>query len=398
MKTREELQSEAVELLKEKKYLILSWSTGTGKTKPAIDAIAELKPKRVLLLVAETLHKKNWKEEFIKHGYGNLYNSITVACYASLHKYVGTEWDLLIADEAHHLGSELRLSYLSTIKFNYSLLLSATLSPSIQKKIRIATDKFFYNYKIHLQEAIDNEILPEPTIYLIPLYLDTKKYSEEIVENWGKANRVVYCTYENRWPYLKNRKTLYPNISLHIKCTQAQKYLYYCDQFNYWKKRFMDSRSVISKNKWLQAGSHRKDYLGSLKTPYVFKLLERIKDKRFICFCTNILQAEVLGRDNSIHSKKQGSQTTVDEFNSLKRNSIFAVGKAVEGVNLTGIEAGVIVQLDGKPLKYYQKSGRVYRSKNPEQYIFYYKNTRDEEFLKEALEGIDTKYIKEYQL
>lgn len=37
---------------------------------------------------------------------------------------------------------------------------------------------------------------------------------------------------------------------------------------------------------------------------------------------------------------------------------------------------------------------RMYRSKNPLIYIFYYKNTRDEEYLKKALEGINEEYIE----
>lgn len=38
---------------------------------------------------------------------------------------------------------------------------------------------------------------------------------------------------------------------------------------------------------------------------------------------------------------------------------------------------------------------RALRADNPIQYVFYYKNTRDEEYLNNSLEGIDKKYIKE---
>lgn len=39
---------------------------------------------------------------------------------------------------------------------------------------------------------------------------------------------------------------------------------------------------------------------------------------------------------------------------------------------------------------------RTLRAEDPVQYIFYYKNTKDEEYLKNAIEGIDKTYIQEY--
>lgn len=37
---------------------------------------------------------------------------------------------------------------------------------------------------------------------------------------------------------------------------------------------------------------------------------------------------------------------------------------------------------------------RMYRSENPLIYIFYYKSTRDEEYLQKALEGINKEYVE----
>ena len=65
-----------------------------------------------------------------------------------------------------------------------------------------------------------------------------------------------------------------------------------------------------------------------------------------------------------------------------------------EGMNITNIEAGIITQLDGKERLFIQKAGRVLRADDPIAYIFYYKNTQDEVYLKNALENIDEKYVK----
>ena len=157
-------------------------------------------------------------------------------------------------------------------------------------------------------------------------------------------------------------------------------------------------RNEAIKNKWLQYGSKRKIFLGAEKTTVVSNLIKQLKDKRFICFCTNINQAELLGKDNAVHSKKKNNLEIIQKFNDKEINNIFAVGMLQEGINLKDIEAGIIVQLDGEERAFIQKFGRTLRADSPEQYIIYFRATRDEEYLNNALENIDKKYIKEIQL
>ena len=96
------------------------------------------------------------------------------------------------------------------------------------------------------------------------------------------------------------------------------------------------------------------------------------KSDRYLVFC-------------SIHQRKDYDMIIV-------KNSIFAVGMLTEGQNLVDIDAGIIIQLDSKERSYLQKSGRVLRSKEPEQYIFYYKNTQDEKYLSTIIEDIPKEF------
>ena len=57
-----------------------------------------------------------------------------------------------------------------------------------------------------------------------------------------------------------------------------------------------------------------------------------------------------------------------------------------EGVNLTDIEVGILIQSSNNDREIYQKIGRVLRSDKPLVYMFYYKNTRDEEYIKNISE------------
>lgn len=395
--TREELNSKAIELLDISNNIAIQAATGVGKSKIAIDLcyeIAErsLGPIKVLLVVAEKAHISNWNAEFIK--WNHSFGQVTIICYASLKNYRNSEWDAIIFDEAHHLKSALRLDVFDTLRSRYKFFLSATLKDFFIARLEESCGPIS-TVKMGLQDAFDADILPEPKIKLIELTLDNTVVNQTIVEEWGRKDKrlTAECTFADRWKYLRDKKKI-PNGRLIIHCTQKQKYDYICERYEFYKKRYMCCRNEAIKNKWLQLGNTRKKYLGTLKTEVAKKLLKKLKNKRFICFCTSIEQAEALGGVNAVHSKKKDRFDIIDKFNNKEISSLFAVGMLQEGMNLNDIQAGVIVQLDGEERAFIQKFGRALRADSPEQYIIYFKGTRDEEYLAKALENIDEKYIK----
>lgn len=399
MLDKQELQKSTVEWIKKYKRVILQWGTGLGKSKAAIDMTNYLINKKknlniklnVLLVVAEVAHKNNWNDEFKKWNLEEC--NLNVDCYASLKKYKNSEFDLIIFDEAHHLGSDIRMEILSTIKTEYVILLSATLPDNIINYVSSLFGKFKIS-KVTLKQAITCGIMPKPKVYLIPLTLDDTNINCTIIEEWGISHkRVIYkCKYQERWEYIRN-KNKYPNAILYIYCTPFQKYSYLTEQFEYWKKTYFKTRTDYAKNKWLQAGSNRKRFLGECKTKYVKELLDKIQDKRYICFCSSIEQASILGGEYAIHSKRDDSLSVITDFNNNKINNLFAVGMLQEGQNLSNIDLGIIVQLDGKERAFIQKFGRSMRADSPIQFIFYYKDTKDADYLKNVLEGVNEEYI-----
>ena len=140
----------------------------------------------------------------------------------------------------------------------------------------------------------------------------------------------------------------------------------------------------------MKAGSERKRFLGSIKTDSVRELIkkENLDNRRYICFCSSIEQATALGHGNDIHSKKNNSQDSINRFNNRESNCLYSVGMAQEGLNLTDIEVCIIVQLDGEIRGFLQKVGRSLRGKDPKVYILYVENTKDEEYLRKALDEI----------
>ena len=155
----------------------------------------------------------------------------------------------------------------------------------------------------------------------------------------------------------------------------------------------MNTRNEAIKFKWLQAGNKRKILLGEAKKDAVKVLLDKLEDKRYICFCTNIKQAEELGGNEAVHSKNSKSFDVLDSFNNKEIDHLFAIKMLQEGQNLVDIQAGIIIQLDGEERTFVQRFGRSMRADSPIQFIFYYVGTRDEEYLNNALQDIDKQYI-----
>lgn len=397
--TREELTKEAIQEITKTKAIAITAGTGSGKTKISLEVTNFLHNKdnskkfNTLILVAERSHINNWEVEINKWNL-NIGN-YKIVCYASMHKVIDDTYDIVIFDEAHHLASERRKELLSYIKTSYQIFLSATLKYTFISELSVIIGSKINVLKLSIDEAIKANILPEPKIFLIPLILDNTTFSETIVEEWGKSSlRVKYeCNYADRFKFFKRKKSI-PNCALTIHCTQKQKYDFLTEKFEYFKGLYMRTRNQVFKNKWLQYGSKRKKYLGEIKTSIVKSLLEKVKSKRFICFCSSIDQANQLGKENVIHSEIKNPQEVLNKFNRKEISNLFAVGMLQEGVNLTDIQVGIIIQLDGEERAFIQKFGRVLRSDSPVQYIFYVKNTRDEDYLKNALENIDKNYIK----
>lgn len=394
--TRDEIQNKAVELTSIHKRVLLAWATGVGKTFGFIKIQEMLKAEKTWIVVAEVAHIKNWEDEYKKHGKEDLLKNTKIFCYASLKNNLNEEIDLLCLDEGHHATSDIRLDHLSSIRATNIVALTATLSK--EKKFLLDTlYGKFEAFSITLKEAIKWGIIPEPKVLLIPLELDKETKDCIIEQSWGTAIKkvIIHCDYRDRWQYLTD-KAKYPHMTLIMKATQYEKNFYFNQQSDYWKKSFMRTRLEYMQTKWLLTGSERKRFLANSKTFKVKPFIKKLKNKRYICFCGSIEQAETLGGKNAIHSKMSvGTPAeSIEAFSNHQIDNLYVVGMLQEGQNLPDIEAGVIIQLDGQERPFIQKSGRALRAKDPILFVFYYKNTRDEEYLGKILEDINPEYIR----
>lgn len=367
---REEVRSLALETIDKTNCLVLELITGFGKSKLSIDLVNHIcdrvykeqqEPTNILILVAKTVHKQTWIDEIKKWG-GIKSDCITIECYESLKKYKDSCFDVVVCDEMQHL-SEARLEVLDTIHVSEAII---GLSATIKRDLR---DYFKYNYKASiikcgLKEAIEEEVLPEPTVYLLPLKLDTTKVSYKS-KRYGKD----------------------------IVTTQQGYYNDISSLIDFYKRKYMSSRNERMKTLWLSKAGDRIKWLSEIKEPIIKSLLDTFKNYRTLTFCSSIAQSERLGKYN-ITSKNKKSTEYLNMFNDMKIKHITACNILNEGVNLKDCRIGIFCNLNSSEIITKQRCGRLLRHKKPIIIIPYYMNTREEELVQKMLEEYDKELVK----
>jgi superfamily II DNA or RNA helicase len=367
--TREEIHDLALSNIDNSKCLILELATGMGKSKVAIDIINYINNQyqnsnntlNVLLIVAKIVHKQNWKDEFAKWNL-NENIKVTIECYESLKKYENTEFDIVCLDEVQHLSLQ-RMEYLHHIKINRCLLgLSATIKRDLKDYLKYAYNAKFISCGI--KNAIEDEVLPEPTVYLLPLQLDK-----------------VNCNYK------------VDKFGSKYMSTQQGYYHAMCSTIDWYKNKYFSSRNQRIKNLWLSKAGERLKWLSNQKEYMVLKLLSLFRNYRTLTFCSSIEQSERLGKYN-INSKNKASVENLNLFNSGKIKHITSVNILNEGVNLTNCRIGIFCNLNSSEIVVKQRLGRLLRHKNPVIIVPYFKDTREEELLPKLLEEYKKESIK----
>lgn len=389
--TREEIYSECLTKLEKSDFLLLELATGFGKTRNAILLINHLvetkyqgKHTSMLLLVAKIVHKQTWKDEFKKWGGINV-DDLTIECYESLKKHEHESFDFVVMDECHHLNSDKRLDFFSTLTYGNVIGLSAT----IPKKL-----KQYFQYEYHAEvvtcsivDAIEDEVLPEPQIILYPLQLDNTRPTESIEVNPKAKGKTYYGNYNELWKYRKMK------VHAIISCTPRQRVNEYNSLILYERNRYMRTRQDFLKNKWLFDCGERIKYLANLKNNIVLSILQRLEKERTITFCKTIEQADILGK-YSIHSKNKDSDIIYDNFNAKKINHIVSVNVLNEGANLVDCKYAVFANYSASESIGPQRIGRSLRHKSPIIIMPYYESTREEEIVQEMIKDFNKDFIK----
>ena len=379
--TREDILKEILEL-KGTNWL-LELATGTGKSRLAIEKIKDLKAKTLLLVVNRNVHKQNWANEF-KKWWSKCNLKITMTTYVSLPKYAG-KYDCAIFDECHHLSERCREA-LCYFDIQHSILLSATVGNKLKDELVEVFDDLTL-YKKSLRNIIDDNILPDPKVYILPLSLRTDLPTESIWKNPKAKGKLIETSWAMRWSFMKQKTN-----PVRIYCTQRQYITELDNQIEYWKKRYLRSRSEIAKNKWLRLCGDRLKWLSDKKIPYVQQILLHLGERRTLIFCNSIEQTEMLG-EYCINSKNKKSIEYLEAFNKGEIDHITTCNMLNEGMNLVNCQVGIYANLNGSNTIVLQRMGRLLRHKNPVLIVPYFVGTREEELINKMLENYNPKLV-----
>lgn len=359
--------------------ILLELPTSFGKSKYSLDIMDKRKPeKRILIVIPRLVLIENWKEEIHKWGYDKYLSMVEFSTYVSLPKRAG-KYDFVIFDEVQHL-SERCQRFLNNIEIKNAVLLSATVKKSLKQNLQLLF-KNLYCYKISMKEAIEEDILPNPKVYLIPLTLDNQKKDCVIVRNPKGILPIVRVDYFLRWNIIKSKI----KNRIEIMCTPLQYISDLDSTINYWKRRFLISNNAGIKNKWLHLCGERLKWLSEQKNPIILQILSKLQKERTLTFCNNIKQTEILGK-YAINSKSIDSDKNLELFNTEKIHHITACDMLNEGMNLINCRVGIYANLHSSEIITKQRLGRILRHSKPIIIIPYYKGTREEELVKIMIE------------
>lgn len=207
-------------LLRETKGLIIS-ATGTGKTYLAALDIKNYNPKRFLFVAhreqilkksLDSFHKVLGGDKKTNYGIlsGNAKNTDAKYLFATvqtlskaenLNQFKRDEFDYILIDEAHHVGSKIYGKLLDYFTPDFLLGMTATPERSDDKNIY---ELFDYNvpYEIRLQEALEEEML-------VPFHyigISDYTYNGEVIDD---NTNLKYLVSEERVKYVVEQSKYY---------------------------------------------------------------------------------------------------------------------------------------------------------------------------------------------
>lgn len=370
--------------------ILLELATGTGKSRIALEKVKQLYNKstapnyELLVVIYRRVHKDNWIKELTKW-WPNCPVNITFVTYASFHK-ISSSWDCIIFDECHHLTERCQEVLSKLTYIGSAILLSATVPLNLKGQLKTLFSNLAV-YKRDLRDVIDSKILPDPKIYLFPLTLRTDIPTEVIWKNKSKGKSCIECTYRDKWKYIDRT-----DLPIKMYCTQRQYLSELNSQIDFWKRKYNNSRTLYTRNKWLRLCGERLKWLSNAKIEIIKSLLIYLNNSRTLTFCSTIEQTKILGK-YCINSKNKNSGKILEDFNKGKIDHITACNMINEGMNLENCQIGIYTNLNSSEIIIKQRMGRLLRHTNPIIIIPYYKDSREEELVKEMIENYNPELV-----
>ena len=380
--TRTERQKECVkQWLNHSGQATIVAATGFGKTRIGMDIIDLLlckhKDVSILIVVPTILLKEQWEEELIKR------NCFSNCCVEVVNSLIKNSWtcDLLIIDEVHKFPTNTFSTTFDCVDYKLILCLTATFE-RLDGKEKIVNQFAPVCDTVSFKEAEDNGWIAKCNNYKVLIDVDLKEY------NYFNKQFNKYFS------YLGN------DFNLAMQCISDK-----------------ECRKVCAKNLGLDEKAFMGILMGFIHTlhkrkkfvmshPKKFEIAKKIvdarKDSKTIIFTATIADAKNFGKGYVLHSKQSRDKNLelLQKFNREEKGIIISAKCADTGVDIKGLNLGIITSVDSSKIRKTQRMGRVVRAEDnkiAEFFTLVIKGTIDETWANNSNVG-DCIVINESQL
>ena len=377
--TREEVQNLALNALLPSGGTI-ALSTGTGKSKVAIDYILIKKPKKILITSPRTNLKENWRRELLKWlmpEYGadwNLVHRVTIENIQTCYKW-STEtikdYDLIIIDEIHvSVGDGYGQLLINAKKTGVKVIgLTATLDNKKSEKrlFYAAYCPIVYEFYDSADKGFVNK-----RKYIIFEYTLSDLFKVEV----GGRNKKWFAGEAKQYDYIQSQLKEAEDEIRELVGAEIIDYVNYYAYADAWYRKKIESEDddTIVKAKKRDAGrkylsmvTARMELLWNLSsTAELSKLMktEILKDlvSKVLIFSERTAQAEKIST-YSIHSKntKDRNQFLLESFDLGRIRELSSCNSLTLGLNLKGANFAIQESYNSSSVAANQKLGRTDR-------------------------------------
>jgi len=360
MKTKNQIQSEALVALKGLRKGGIEVSMGVGKTLLGLKHMASnyTDISKFLVIAPKRSIFKSWVDDMSKFNYAHLEAHVDFSTYLSLNKQ-DFDYDVIYLDECHSLKQS-HQQWLLEYERRGGIILGLTGTYPVRDKTEKGKMCNYFCPKVYeykTDDAVNDKILNDYRIYVHKLNLDGKG----TIEKEGKFG--AYYT------------------------SEVKEYNYWTDRLEHAKPGKDEQICRIQRMKSIQ--------MFPSKETYAKKLFD-IQQEKTIIFANTQAQADSLCT-HSYHSKNKSSDDNLILFKENKIDKLSAVEQLSEGVTIPGLRVGIIMHAYANNRKASQKIGRLLRL-NPDDvatvHILCYENTVDKEWVTSALSHLDQSKIK----
>lgn len=363
---RDVIQNDIAAYIRKVLDTIVYCSIRLGKTRIGLKAIDE--GESVLVVYPDKDIKNSWLDELKL--FTPLSTNITFVTKASVHKYAGQYFDVLIVDEPQLCQSGKQLIAIKSIKYKKRIGLTGTLN---SKTIKTLAEELNWRVGITytIADAIKDKLVKDYEIFIHFIEMDNVKKME------------------------------YEKFKRKFMGTEKEIYEHYSKTMDYFKEK--NETGATSQERFL-AGLGYKKYMG-LRTNYLYnsetllnatmQKVEEFKDKKMLIYTLRTDIADRLS-DFSYHSKNK-EVDMLEEFKSAVKGHAAVVNCVRAGVTIRNLNNVLFHTYESNTEIFYQKLGRSllyeFEGEKSQIHIMCLKETQMEVWIDRACQSLEQEKI-----